>query len=368
MKSRKAWVFERSGNWYCGWYEPDGKRRKKSFGKTKTKANQFATKKSAELIDGVSDGYCPQTWQAFIDDYETQKLALKRPATQVVYRTALEHFSRLCKPERTTDLTTKAIDLYIAKRSKEKGKTGGVVSACTINKELRALRAAANVAKDWKQLREAPKFNWVDESENEPTFISSDDFEAMYAACDAATRPVLPNIETADWWRSILLFAYLTGWRVGEILRLQRTDLDLAEGIAITRAKDNKGKKTVKVPLHSLIVDHLEQIKDFGPSVFPWPHEDTAIYDQLHAIQDKAGITKQCTKDHTCSDACRYYGFHDLRRGFATNNAGSLSAAELQNLMRHQDYNTTRKYIAMASQSRDAVVSKLAVPVLRAGS
>ena len=369
MKSRKAWVFQRGDSWYVGWYELDGSRKTKSFGTTKTKANNFAAKKGGELVDGVSDGFATKTWASFVDAYKERKLSLKRAGTQVVYQTAIEHYARICKPSKTSDLTTEAIDKYIAARSKETGKTGGPVSASTINKELRVLRALANVAKDWKQLREAPKFAWAEESENEPTFVSQEHFESMYAACGAATRPVLPNIDTADWWRAFLIFASMTGWRVSEILKLLRDDLDLKEGFAITRAKDNKGKKTVKVPLHPLIVDHLETLKGFTLEVFHWPHEETAIYDQLHAIQTKAGIQKKCTKDHVHSESCKWFGFHDFRRGFASLNAGSLSASELQTLMRHQNYTTTQKYIAMAAQSRESVVSKLAVPTLKkAGS
>ena len=33
----------------------------------------------------------------------------------------------------------------------------------------------------------------------------------------------------------------------------------------------------------------------------------------------------------------RWYGFHDLRRGFATMNAGQIDLFELQQLMQHRD-------------------------------
>lgn len=55
------------------------------------------------------------------------------------------------------------------------------------------------------------------------------------------------------------------------------------------------------------------------------------------------------------------YGFHDLRRAFATLNASSLSADELQGLMRYKSYQTTQRYINMASQLNKAV-DKLHVP------
>jgi integrase len=51
------------------------------------------------------------------------------------------------------------------------------------------------------------------------------------------------------------------------------------------------------------------------------------------------------------------YGFHDLRRGFATVNARSLGAEALQRLMRHKSYTTTQLYVNMANQLNDAVKS-----------
>ena len=49
------------------------------------------------------------------------------------------------------------------------------------------------------------------------------------------------------------------------------------------------------------------------------------------------------------------YGFHDLRRGFATMNADRLTPDALQILMQHQDYQTTQRYINMARQMKPTV-------------
>jgi integrase len=49
------------------------------------------------------------------------------------------------------------------------------------------------------------------------------------------------------------------------------------------------------------------------------------------------------------------YGFHDFRRAFATVNAKKLSPDDLQLLMRHKSYLTTKKYINMVSRLEEAV-------------
>ena len=58
------------------------------------------------------------------------------------------------------------------------------------------------------------------------------------------------------------------------------------------------------------------------------------------------------------------YGFHDIRRAFATTNAPQLSAVELQGLMRHKSYQTTQKYIRMAEMVSSSSADKLAVPAV----
>ena len=53
--------------------------------------------------------------------------------------------------------------------------------------------------------------------------------------------------------------------------------------------------------------------------------------------------------------ACEVYGFHDLRRGYATMNADTMTADALQALMRHKDYSTTKRYINIGRQLNLAV-------------
>ncbi len=62
------------------------------------------------------------------------------------------------------------------------------------------------------------------------------------------------------------------------------------------------------------------------------------------------------------------YGFHDLRRAFATMNADELTPDTLQALLGHKSYQTTQRYINTARQM-DAAVASLHVPeVLKQGT
>ena len=158
--------------------------------------------------------------------------------------------------------------------------------------------------------------------------------------------------------------AQLIGWRIGEALALRCDDLDLEAGSALTRADQNKGKRDELTLLHSLVVEHLEKVRGFDPSVFPWPHHRKDLWLEFHAIQKAAGIDLPCREEHDHTDACHRYGFHDLRRAFATANATNMTSDALQTLMRHRSYSTTKKYIAMAEQLKPAV-ENLHVPSLK---
>ncbi len=61
-------------------------------------------------------------------------------------------------------------------------------------------------------------------------------------------------------------------------------------------------------------------------------------------------LRRPCREEHQHTPACYLYGFHDLRRAFATMNADRLIGDALQALMRHKSYQTTQRYINMAPQ------------------
>ena len=160
----------------------------------------------------------------------------------------------------------------------------------------------------------------------------------------------------------------MTGWRVNEPLALRWDDVSLDKATAITWHEDNKGKRDEVVPLHPVVVEHLRKLVDFGPMVFPWPHHERTLYVEFARIQQAAKTEKgeriidlPCREKHEHTDACHLYGFHDLRRAFATQNALRLTENALQALMRHKSYLTTKRYINMARQL-DGAVEQLHVP------
>ncbi|MBM4090977.1 MAG: hypothetical protein FJ276_16375 [Planctomycetes bacterium] len=351
----RVWLFQSSRDkaaigtkapWYVGWYQGRTKRSKKIGGKTEARAYQ-ARLEAAVNADEFS-GAVMRTWQEARDEYETEILATRRHGTQVQGRIALDHAQRILDPRDVSDITRQSLTRYAAERIK------AGVSKATVNKELRTVRAFLREAARRRYIARAPEIPFLKESTKIPSYVSPEVFSRLYAACDAATEPHEQGFTAGDWWRAYLVFLYLTGWRAWEPLSLTKEDIDWQKCHAFLKAEHNKGDRDEVVPLHPLVIDHLEKIKSFGHAVLPWPLPRRKLWDVFHAIQEAAGVKQANGKP---------YGFHDLRRGFATMNADRMSADALQVIMRHRDYGTTRRYINLARQLNPAA-NNIFVPEL----
>ena len=347
--------------WSVGWIDSDGKRRSKRVG-SHSAAEKFQRKIEGQLAAGTYPTTVRKQWPQFRTEYEQKIADGMKPQTKECTLQALDHFQRIIKPAKLQAIRTVTIDEFIRKRRAEKGrKKESTVSAATINKELRHLKSVLRVAHDWGYLPDVPKFRMLKEPGKLPRYVTPEHFAAIYKSCSVAKRPTGLPYSAETWWQALIVFNYMTGWRISEPLALRREDFDLEAGTAITRHGDNKGGRDELVPLHPVVVEHLKAIQGFEEFVFPWYHHRRFLWSEFARIQAAAGIHLDCRENHEHTDACHRYGFHDLRRAFATANAETLTASALQSLMRHKSFTTTQRYVNMAKQLNRSV-EKLSVP------
>ncbi len=363
----KAWIFQDPKQkqklgagcpWSVGWYTPDGKRTQKSIG-AKSAAEKHCRRVEGQLAAGVYENTSRKRWQEFVVEYESKVMVGMEAGTRESAQYAINHFERIAKPVKMQSITSKTIANYVAARRFEKkyrnSEGSPLVSPATVNKELRTLRAILRKAVRWGFLAKPPEIDFLREPGKLAVYVTPEHFAKLYVACDKARWPEQQPYPAADWWRGLLTMAYMTGWRIGSLLALRWEDVDLDAATAISRATDNKGKRDQKIPLHPLVVEHLAKLKSFSPLMFSWDHSRPSLFAQYRAIQNAAKVKPEGSKAH--------YGFHDLRRAFATMNAANLTPDALQHLMQHRDYQTTQRYINMARQLNPAV-QKLYVPTL----
>lgn len=363
----RAWKFQKPEHkakfgdkapWSVGWYDSAGRRHSKKIG-AKSLSERYRKRKEAELALGLVE---PQRvkWS----DFTAQFLRTTRPGratdTIAAYQLSLDTFYRLMKPAYVDAVTTAMIDNFAAKRKDTRLSTSGEmqkaeVSPATVNKDLRAIRAALRKAKQWGMIRETPYITFLREPKRDPDFYDDTDFALLYAACDTMTLPRAANYDPADWWRALLTFAYLTGWRIGQILALERDNLDFASGTAFVPAENTKGKRDATVKLPPAVLDHVKPILGFGRMVFGWPHHERTLWAHFDKLKLAARID-------------RPGAFHRFRYGFANANVDSLTGAELQHLMQHASEATTKRYINHAHRMQRAkYASKVHVPAVLLG-
>ena len=350
------------------WFDLSGKRCRqkiKGAGRPgKRLADERAQQLTSQLTLGTYENKTLNTWAEFRRQYEKKILEGMDVGSKRCTMDAMNHYERINKPKKMTAINSEAVDDYVAKRRKERGKKcGSAVSKATINKELRHLRAIFRKAQLWGYVKIAPQITFLTEDQKVVRYVTPEHFAEIYAACKIAKRPKHQHYSAATWWRALLVFDYMTGWRISEPMTLQKDQLDLDAAEAVLRASDTKGRRGERVPLHSLVVEHLREIVSFDPLVFTWPHAESTLYKDFGRIQTEAGIHLPCHEQHEHTKACHRYGFHDLRRAFATMNAETLTADALQALMRHKSYTTTQRYINIAKQLTRSV-EQLHVPKL----
>jgi len=397
----KAWVFQDHRQrkklgadkcpWSVGWLDPDGRRRSKRIG-SKSLAKKFQRKIEGQLAAGTYESTERVTWQQFRSEWEEKIGSGMEPQSRRCTLDALRHFERITKPKLVRSIKTQTVDEFIAKRRTEPGiYKGEKVAPATINKELRHIKAVLRIAHDWGYLAKPPKVRMEKEPQKIKAYVTPEHLPMIYGAADVAKRPESPDYTPGDWWRALIVFGYCTGWRIRQILALRWEDVSLDRATAKTRHADNKGKRDRQTPLPALVVDHLRKLADAsvgtGPGsklVFWWPHNDRTLWADFYRIQIAAGITPTCGLEevaypkkgrrkratekttpapHRHSTACGLYGFHDLRRAFATENFDRMTAEELQAMMQHASYTTTQRYISMARQTK-ATAEKVFVPNL----
>lgn len=344
-----AHVRRRGKAYQARWKEPSGLQRTKSFRGpgAEQAAHQLIQRVQAELNLGI---YQPKPqnikWADFAREYRDRIIEPQAFENAEMHLAAIKRFEKIIQPTFVGIITEKDIEKFIAHRRQEPGRNEDTLSPATINKDLRYLKTMLKTTHEWGYHDKLIGIKLLREPERVKPFVSPEEFSRIYRHC--------PD----DWWRGFLLFGFMTGWRLTQILSLKWKDVDLERGDILSDADDNKGKRDVLLPLHGILREALQRLPQEEPAVFPHKGDETRLYAPFAKIQQAAGIRPRNKRK-----AGRWYTFHDLRRGFATANAEHLDLFELQKLMQHKDITTTQKYVAMAHRMKDAV-GNLKVPEL----
>lgn len=268
--------------------------------------------------------------------FEKQE-AQERSLTELMDRYASEHAARRANHRRELTsiqnlkgffgnpkldhITPKLIVAY-----KNKRYTDGVKPA-TINRELATLKKAFNLARrEWEWCTDNPVCRVSMERENNT--------RDRWLTVEEEQR-LLPA--SAPWLREIVVFAVNTGMRMGEILALTWTGVDLFRRTVTVFRSKNGERRTI--PVNSIVLDLLKHKYAVRSGM-----TDCVFHSQTGTSLDGSNIRRGLNAALTLAKIHDFH-FHDLRHTFATRivQAG-VDLYKVQRLLGHKSPIMTQRY------------------------
>jgi len=236
-------------------------------------------------------------------------------------------------------ITRKDIKSYITKRKLK-------VSGATINREVACLRHMFNVAieKGYVENNPAKRIEKQKEAPLRHKYIFSED-------------EIMRLIEAASMHlRPILLLAFGTGLRKGDLLGLRWKDIDFDHGIITVYMQ--KTESYVEIPMIPMIRRLLENMKIESNSEYVLTYKNKQIGDIKRTFQ--TALKESGLKE-------KGYRFHDTRRTFASmlyNQGNHLF--KIQQLLGHKSVLTTERYLGVKFKETKQAMQTLNEPLAKA--
>jgi integrase len=249
------------------------------------------------------------------------------------------------------------------------------VKRSTINRDIKALRAALNRATEWGVLSSMPlgKIKFRVEDENAVVrYLSDDEERRLRRALVARDTGRRAGRESANKWRRergykewvaydtytdylapLVLLALNTGLRRGELLQLRWRDLDLQRRLLTVRGEGAKTRQTRHLPLNS---EATGVLKAWRPTaiepdwyVFGGSTEATPL-----------GTVKKAWQGVLKSASVTSFRFHDLRHTFASKLVmAGVDLNTVRELLGHKSLAMTLRYAHLAPEHKAAAVEAL---------
>jgi len=255
-----------------------------------------------------------------------------------MYRIILQHFHSFLKDTNVDLITSRHIDVYKIERSKK-------VKSTTVNIEIRGIRAFFNRLKRWEIITKNP-CDGISQirTESIPVFIKKEEL------------PILIDGIKDNWLRDIVVFAIMTGMRLGELLNLNWSDVNFGANTILVRDSDVyrvKGGKSRIVPLNSTAIEILSHKRKDEGLIFKGKLGNRAnpnfVSKKFRLVIRSLGLDR---KLH----------FHSLRHTFASLLVmNGTSLYQVQKLLGHSSSRVTEIYAHLQNSELHHVVNDIAI-------
>lgn len=246
-------IFKRNGYWWVDIRGYGVKRQRLRLAKWRRTAQEIADEIEAKIVrrEWLGPVNSKITFKEFSQKYlSTYASTSLRPSSydryqDIVNRILIPKFGDM----KLSEINPEDVEVFRSERLKE-------VSASTVNREFTRLRSIFHKAVEWGYLRSYP-FRTIKEFKEPPgkvRFITPEEFETLLWACDPNSFLENPN----NWGRTfsklnvaylkpIVLIAFHTGMRRGEIISLTWNDIDLKNRIILTEGSKTNERRIIPI-------------------------------------------------------------------------------------------------------------------------
>lgn len=313
----------------------DGKRVWKSTRtRDKKEAYQFYLISSKEISKSE-----PRTLSSCIQEYMKYAKTNFAAKTQGIYKLTLDHLLGAVGDIDVGKITTLAIEQYKNQRAKK-------VKPATVNIEIRTMKAFFNCLKRWEIVAKNPcdGVQQIRIADKIPAYLSLDQLKRLL---DSMKDP---------WIREIVIFAAMTGTRLGEITNLTWDDVNLknrAITIRSSSAYQVKGGKLRVIPMNETLVRLLQSKEP----------KHGALFKGKRGGRANGNFVSENFRDAIRDNGFdRKLHFHSLRHTFASllvTNGTSLY--QVQRLLGHSSTKMTEIYAHLQSSGMQNIVEAINV-------
>jgi len=260
----------------------------------------------------------------------------------------LRHLREAFGGMRAIDVTENRIEKYKETRLSEKtGRRGGKTQPATVNRDLAILRRAFRLAVGQKRVSAAPTVTLLEENNVRQGFVEPADFEA-----------VVENLP--EHLRDFARFAYIPGWRKGEVQSLGWADVSREAGRIILRRENSKNKEPRLLPLVGELAAIIE--RRWHARAIQRADGSTGLAEFVFHSGDGRPIGEFRKSWKT---ACRKAGmpgllFHDVRRS-AVRNMGrdGVSQAVAMKITGQKTDSVYRRYRIVGEQNMQQALERV---------